>query len=330
VSVTSKELAARLGLSQSTVSRVLSGAAGHRVSAATCERVRRAAAELDYRPNAVARSLRRGRTHVVGVYTRHNYDARNEFLGAILGGLQRACGRRRLDLLLFSGQEDRSPHDIVDRVLDGRVDGLLLHAAADDPVVARLIEAKLPAVALADAVPGLPTATADDAGGMKLLLEWLAARGYQRYCFVAPRQSLSSVERRQAAFEAVLAAGPGVEASVEHIDYEDAGPLTASLAARTAGEDRRPIVACCWNDRSAYALARACLAEGLDVPGRVAVTGFDGFLDTKLPARRLVSVACPWDRVAERALDLLDTLLDGGAAPSEVCLPVRLVEGDTA
>jgi DNA-binding LacI/PurR family transcriptional regulator len=323
--ITTKELAERLGLSPSTVSRVLSDAPGHRVSTQTRRRVLEAAAELEHRPNAVARSLRRGRTGVVGLYTRHNYDARNEFLGAVLGGLQRACGRRQLDLLLFNGLDGRDPAAIAARLGDGRIDGLLLHAGLDDPVLAHLGD--LPRVAVADPLPGVPTIGCDDTGGLTLLIDHLWLKGYRRYRFLAPGIALGSVARRLAAFEAELA-GRGLaraERRVLRVPFESPQPVLAELTAQPG-----PLAVCCWNDRTAYELLKACAATGLEVPGRLAVTGFDGFLDTKVPARRLVTVACPWDLVAEAALDTLSELLAGQAVTGERLLGVRLVEGDTA
>lgn len=326
--VTSKDIARRLGIAQSTVSRVLSEAPGHRVSGETRRRVLEAAREMGYRPNAVARSLRVGRTQVVGFYTRHNYDARNEFLGAVLGGLQRACARRQLDLMLTTGLEGRDTEEVLARLRDGRIDGLLLHATSDDPVVARLPELELPVVAIADPLPRIPAVTCDDAGGMRQLIEHLWARGCRRFRYIAPSVPLASVERRRDAFERELAGR--AEQQTLRVEYENVAPVLPELLAAVAGPDRRPLAACCWNDRTAYELLRACLAAGAAVPEQIAVAGFDGFLDTKLPARQLLTVACPWDLAAERALDLLSQRIAGQDVPPETTLPVRLVVGNTA
>jgi len=322
MAVTTHDIAQHLGLSQSTVSRILSGAAGHRAAASTRERVLAAARDLGYRPNAVARSLRRGRTEVIGLYTGHDYDARNEFLGTVLGGLQRACERQRLDLMLFSAYGGRAPEAMMTRLHDGRIDGLLVHTTTDDPIVPLLAETDLPVVAVADALPGLPSATADDERGMALLIDHLWERGYRRYRMVVPRQSLVSVARRQAAFLAAMAGHPEADGAVLTVTEEDGRVVLPVLAPDT--------VACCWNDRTAYDLLRACREAGMRVPQEVAVAGFDGFLDEKLPARALLTVACPWDLVAEAALDQLSRIIDGQSVDAEVRLPVRLVPGDTA
>lgn len=105
----------------------ITGSRHKRVSA--CWRPRR----LEYRPNVVAQSLRRGRTHVVGLYTSHRCDARNDFLSEVLGGLQLACARHQLDLLLQIGFQGRSMEEQYDKLCDGRIDGLFVytHCATD-------------------------------------------------------------------------------------------------------------------------------------------------------------------------------------------------------
>ncbi len=85
--VTAKSIARELQLSQPTVSRILSGDPRHRAAPDTRRRVLETASRLGYQPNALARSLRRGRTGIIGLYTNHDYDARNNFLGTIIGAL---------------------------------------------------------------------------------------------------------------------------------------------------------------------------------------------------------------------------------------------------
>src|SRR5688500_18885852 len=120
--VTAKEIARQLDLSQPTVSRILSGDERHRASDDTRQRVLETAQRLGYQPNAVARSLRRGRTNIIGVHTSHNYDVRNDFFGTIIGALQHECGARELDILLHSALCGSSAQNMFGKLRDGRVD----------------------------------------------------------------------------------------------------------------------------------------------------------------------------------------------------------------
>lgn len=326
--VTAKDIARELGLSPSTVSRILQGDSRHRVSVQTRERILSTARRLDYQPNALAQSLRRGRTHVVGLYTNHKYDARNDFLSEILGGLQLACARHRLDLLLHCGYAGRTSDDTFNALRGGRMDGLFLHTSPDDPLVARLSASEMHVVALADPLPDLPSVTCDDVEGMRQIVAESQSRGYRRFAFLAPQFELASVERRRAAWERFLEAH-GVyakEAHVFRVPIEDAHTVLDALLQWREG---LPVAVACWNDRTAYSLLRACAERGVRVPQEIAVTGFDGFLDDKLPARRLTTIGCPWVDVAVQAVELLVRGIGGEAIPAETMLPVKLIAGDT-
>lgn len=325
--VTAKDIARELNLSQPTVSRILSGDARHRVSPVTRQRVLETARRLKYQPNALARSLRQGCTNLIGLYTNHDYDARNDFLGTLIGSLQRACEVQGLDLLLHSALHRASPDDIYGKLRDGRIDGLILHASSGDPLTELLGKSSLPVVTVADRLPTLPSVVCDDADGMRQLVEYLKSRGYQRYVFLAPREPLGSVERRSAAFTAEVArlGLPAENSQVIAIDAE-----TPDVAWETLLAGDGPAVACCWNDRTAYHLLQLCVQRGVRVPEQLAVTGFDGFLADKVPRWQLVSVHCPWEDVAVTALNTLKRMLAGQEPLSETCLPVTLLPGDTA
>lgn len=328
--VTAKDVARELNLSQPTVSRILSGDSRHRASDATRRRVMETAKRLGYQPNAVARSLRNGRTNVIGVHTNHNYDVRNDFLGTLVGALQCACAEYKLDLMLHNTLG--SPAEAMfNKLRDGRIDGLILHAGSEDPLVGILSRSALPVVAVADSLPGLPAVTCDDVNGMQQLIGVLWEKGHRNFAFLAPPVWLASVEKRQKTLEAELEKRgvPPEARRIITINFEDSAPALPELL------ELSPIAVCCWNDRTAYNLLRECIATGVEVPGQIAVTGFDGFRDDQLPARQLVTVDCPWEDVAATALRCLAKLIDlrqekKAAPPSEeICLPVKLLAGDT-
>jgi DNA-binding LacI/PurR family transcriptional regulator len=328
--VTAKEIARQLDLSQSTVSRILSGDERQRATDGTRQRVLETAQRLGYQPNAVARSLRNGRTNIIGVHTNRVNDVRNDFYGTIIGALQQECGARRLDVLLHSALRDSPAEEIFGKLRDGRIDGLILHTGPNDPLAAMLSRTNFPVVSVADSLTGIAGVTCDDADGMRQLVEYLKSRGYERFVLLAPEVRPASVKRRSTAFLEELEKQGCGSATVLPIDFEQAEDALSTLLAMPL-----PVAVCCWNDGTAYRLLRACAARGVLVPQQLAVTGFDGFRDEKLPARELVTVACPWNEVAATALEVLMGLIEGrnGDEPhlsEEICLPVTLLHGDTA
>lgn len=330
MTVTAKTIARELQLSQPTVSRILSGDPRHRVAAETRQRVLDTAKRLGYQPNAVARSLRRGRTGIVGLYTNHDYDARNDFLGTIIGALQRCCETRDLDLLLHSGRGGRSAETMYAKLRDGRIDGLILHANADDPLAEMLGRSPLPVVTVADRLPFLPGVTCDDVGGIRQIIAFLREHGLGRFVFLAPEEQLTSVERRRAAFEAEMEQFqvPASDWQVLRVTEDSFDQAVAQIQ-----EFAPPCAVVCWNDRTAYHLLRVCRRLGIAVPEALSVVGFDGLLSEGVPLWDLVTVACPWEEVAAQALSLLMTRVEAPAEAlrldEEICLPVRLCLGDT-
>jgi Transcriptional regulators len=330
--VTAKDIGRELGLSQPTVSRILSGASDYRVAPETRQRVLETAARLGYRPNAVARSLRRRRTNIVGFYTGYGYvDARNAFLAEVIGSLQRAGDPHRLDILLHGAYRGASTDDIFGELVDGRVDGLFLHTHAEDPLIARLAESRLPVVAIADEVPGIPSVICDDAGGMCLLVDYLRERGHRRIGFIRPTTHFHSVEKRCDAFREAMAAGGASpeEAPLFSIEMEAAEPALDALMAQS----ERPTAVCCWNDLTAFNLIHACRARGVRVPEDLAVVGFDGLLAPHLTPRALVTIGANWNDISRRAMDILVAQINnsGDSPPPPLTrMPVRLLPGDTA
>lgn len=325
--VTSKDIARELKLSQPTVSRILSGDAQHRASDETRRRVLETAQRLGYQPNAVASSLRRGKTGIIGLHTNHNYDARNDFFGAIIGGLQRACNARGLDLLLHSALQGQSAEEMFNRLRDGRVDGLILHSGSDDPLVEMLGNSSLPVVSVADNHPGMAGVTCDDATGMKMLVDHLWNKGHRHFTYLAPRQNLASVEVRRAVFDRELKRRkvPASARRVVAVDFEN----TTSFLEKW---DEQFTVVCCWNDLTAYNLLHQCASQRLKVPQRLAIAGFDGFLDDKMPGKQLTTIGCPWPDVASKSLEILVQAIEKRSEPftGEIKMPVTLLAGDTA
>ena len=275
--------------------------------------------------------MRRGRTNIIGVHTSHNYDVRNDFFGTVVGALQCACADQHLDVLLHSGIHGSPAQEMFGKLRDGRVDGLILHSSADDPLVSLLNRSSLPVVAVADELPGLPAVTADDENGMEQLIELLWTRGHRKFVFLAPTVNLPSVEKRRAVFERELEKR-AVRASmraVRRIKFEDSKPILEELGAQG------PLCVCCWNDRTAYNLLNAALEAGVAVPQQLAIAGFDGLHRPEAFSRHLTTVRNPWEDVSARALEMLVALIAhrGEISPHQRSQVVKLqpwiLPGDT-
>jgi DNA-binding LacI/PurR family transcriptional regulator len=333
LATTTKDIAVELGVSQSTVSRILNGVASFRVSDETRTRVLEAAHRLDYRPNALARSLRSGRTHLIGfhdTWASDTFNAEHEFLARIIGGLQSAAARRDCDVLLHMPMQGRSPAEVFARLTDGRVDGLILHGDTMDPLVQRLVQSKVPLVTIVDKVEGVPGVSVDDWDGARQAAQYLWARGYRRFAFLAPEQDGGGPTQRGYDWRGMLFERGIEEIPIVRMDHDEGVPPLDELLEWQGMRPDEPVAVFCWNDRAAYNLLRACLERGVRVPQQLAVVGFDGFVDLKLPALQLTTVSCLWGEVAAAAVNLLLRRIGGEDVPLETLLPVDLIAGNTA
>ena len=325
------DVAARAGVNKVTASVVLggSGRGNTRVSETTRQRIVDAARALNYHPNALARSLRRRQSHCIGLYLGGYIDTRDLFLSEIVSGLQQGCEQNQRDFLMHGTFRGPSTDAIFAELVNGKVDGLIVHVPLNDPLMARLAASHLPVVAVANAVPGLPSVVVDDAAGSRILAEYLAGKGHRHVLYAACPFPLSSTVRRYEAFCQVA---------------QDAGIAIVTQAARTHGAGdseaerwflrqpaaQRPTAVVCWNDYFAFEAVERFRASGLRVPEEVAVVGFDGASSPIPPAYRLTTIRAPWHEVARTAVNLVVAYADGASLPPETVLPVEFVAGVTA
>jgi len=321
-----KDIADKAGVSLTTVAHVMNGYTKSGIKPETWQRVQKIADELGYRPNAIARSLRFQKTHTIGVYTGYEYRSmRDPFLAEVYTGIQKACDELGYDYLVRSDMHGKSLAEIRLRLGDGKIDGIVIHAPAHDPVVDYVVERKLPAIAIADRQPHLPSMVADDFLGMELLVDYLWDRGHRDIWYLTSVMRLESIIARSEKFEALMLARGGRSKVVPYPVDDPAGFLKELMH-----RDDRPTAICCWNDYYAYELLKHCLRDGVRIPDELAVVGFDGLLETRLPARELVTVSAPWETMACDAVKLLVKSLDGEPAPATTVVPVTLISGDTA
>ncbi len=328
---TLSDVAERAKVSKMTASVVLNGArSGTKVSQETRRRIIAVAEEMGYRPNAVAQSLARQRTRIVGLYNGLGpIDATAPFLAHIISGLQHGCERHELDLLLHRTFRGRSAERIYGELANGQVDGLILLASVQDLLAERLSTADLPVVALGNAVPGLASVTVDDRGGARLQAEYLAQRGHRFVLYLRAHLNHASLEERHAAFlEAAQELGIEV---LDLLQASDECPLPQEALKLLAGADRhRPTAIVCWADHSAHGALLQCIAANLRVPDQVAVLGFDGLAARVEPGWILTTIRAPWRCAAEEALECLVRRIHGEEVGSRTILPVELIQGNTA
>ncbi len=277
---TIRNVAERAGVSKSLVSLVLRGSP--HVSEHRRQAVLQAARELGYRPNAVARSLVEGRTHLVGALVA---DLHNPFYAEFLDGLQESLHGDGLRMLIGNSQWDPAFEDeAVEAFLELRVDGLVLLGIA--PTSETLIEATAytPTVVVGERdieLDSVDIVVDDDRLGARLAIDHLVESGHKRIAHIeGPRPS-----RCEGYLVAMRRHSLAPYIMVEAADSTEDGGRSAALALLT--RDPRPTAIFAANDVVALGVLSAADELGLRVPEDLSVVGYD---NTHLSAAGRISL----------------------------------------
>jgi DNA-binding LacI/PurR family transcriptional regulator len=324
-----KDVAAKAGLSHAAVSLILNGKGDKRFPMATRERVHRAASDIGYRPNAVARSLKSGRTDTIGLYTGGGFmDTSMPFFAEIVAGLEAGCVQAEQDLLMHGRLRRASEVDAFAEIVNGKVDGMILHTALEDDLVERLVAARFPTITIIDRMRSLPSVLVDVHTAGRLISEHLVGRGHRKIIYRMPIDPTENIRSRMLAFrEAAEATGLAVTKTIA-VDWSGAltGEETALLTDRSPGR-HTAVVGC--TDVFADPVCDACDELGLRIPDDIAVVGFNGVALPTKPLRRLTTIRAPWRTMGGLAVALLKEIIDGREVPAETLIPVELLVGDT-
>ncbi len=324
---TIRELAEYTGLSPAAVSYALRGM---RVSAETEQRVREAAEQLGYEADPIARALAGGATGVVGLLVGSLADFWNQEL---VRAVQRELYSAELSTLVADADgEPARELELAQRLVDHRVDGLVVVPIGPASGGWELIARQVPTVTIGDALPGVTPAgevVFDNERGVQQALRHLSGLGHRRVTVLSWAVE-TSPDRQAERAVARSAASLGLDCRVVACAYSLNG--SRPLAVELLGGDDRPSAVLCLSDSIAYGVYTACAELGLAIPGDVAVAGFGDHPISRLLAPPLTSTIWDVEHVAEVATGFLLQAIgaDGPQATlREVVAPVLVGRAST-
>jgi LacI family transcriptional regulator len=318
-----------------TASRALDPDRAHLVTPSTRERVRAAAEELGYRVNAVARSLRKGSSGLLGVVVA---DVGNPFLPPMLRGIEQEVRDEGLLLLIAETHDDpESLQTILEHLATRRVDAIILSAARQGDVETVLAAAALMPVVLAVRSlgdrPSLPTVTHDDELGGRLATEHLVSLGHRTLAQLRGPADVSSFAGRSAGHLAVMAESGAMDVTGPDVAVAPTSAegyrLTRSLLAEAV---RQPTAIFAHNDLMALGCVDALADHGLECPRDVSVVGYNDAPLTDHVSPPLTTVRLPSHELGRRAARLALSGLRGEENPPELTAlsPQLVVRASTA
>jgi LacI family transcriptional regulator len=317
-----------------TVSRALNAQTRALVNQETAERVLRAAAELGYRPNPIARGLKTNRSYTIGVLIP---DITNPLFPPILRGIEdRLEDAGYTSLIVNTDNAAERERRQLEAMRARQVDGFISATARlDRQLLGEIATGNIPLVLVNRSLEdgSIPAVTVNDRQGIRLAVEHVAGLGHKRIGHIAGPQNTSTGHRRYLGFlEAMRAAGlaaPAADVSFSNWFTEEEG-ARACGELLDAGRELTAIVAA--NDLLAIGCYDALEARGLSCPEDISIVGFNDmpFVDRLRPP--LTAVRVPQREIGTVAADLLlQRLVDGSQSAREILLePTLSIRGSTA
>ncbi len=301
------DVARRAGVSLATVSRVMNG--NPSVDGAMAEKVRAAAAELNYTASPLARSLVLGKTNTIAVVVP---DLENPSFHGVLRGLSRAAARDGYHILIADAAESVAEEKILAVETRRRCDGLVLCAPRMAEVDLQSLLEELKPVVLVNRDAGsvsTPVVAADHRTALVELIDLLYGYGHRSLVYLAGVPQSASNARRMEAIHDYLGDHPDVTIQVLpcgvsfECGYEAAERVLATSATG----------ALAFNDLVAMGLMSALNERGVSVPGQISVVGFDDIPFARYITPPLTTASVPGAELGEQAWHRMWDLLNGRA-----------------
>jgi LacI family transcriptional regulator len=318
--VTLADVAKAAGVDVSLVSRVLRGEEV-KVRDETKDRIIEHARRLDYRPNAIARSLKSSRAGAFGLVIP---TFNNPVYAQIIIGAEAAAAKLGSVMLTTSGEGwDRT--NWLEALDGGRVDGLLI-AGGSGLEHAQL---RVPYLMVNRAVPGIDRyVVLDDEKASRMAVEHLAGLGHRRIAFLGGPAGADTAERRRAGFDLAC----------RELDLIQVGdPVSGDYTADGGGRAMRTLIGArlgftavvAANLPSAVGGLRALEESGISVPGAVSLIAIHDAEIAGLVKPGLTTVQMPLTQLGARAIELLSTRSSTARITEVVDRPMRLVERES-
>lgn len=332
MAVTIKELSARCGLSVSTVSKALNDYPD--VSEETRQQVRAVADEMGYRPNAIARSLKIGRTFNLGVLYSDDTESgfTHSYFSPVLQSFKQEAERRGYDITFITHNMGHSKMTYLEHCRYRNVDGVCIVCSHfDDGEVLQLVSSSLPLVTIDHVFNNRACIQSENRQGVEALTRHVLSMGHKKIAFVYGAEDTVSDIRLTTFLRTMNEAGLSVpDDYLVASPYHDPASTREATAQLLALADR-PTCILMPDDYSALGGMDAIRAAGLRIPEDISITGYDGVAMIQMCQPQLTTVEQDVSRIGREAARKLVHLIElpRTTLPEIISVPCRLIVGKT-
>jgi LacI family transcriptional regulator len=328
--VSLKDIAARVGVSTALVSYVVNGLEKEkRVGPEIVKKIREVALELNYKPNQIARSLRKGSTNTIGLIVA---DIANPFFGQLARIIEDEAGRYNYTVIIGSSDENCTKSaSLIDTFMDRQVDGFIIVPSENcNPEIEMLVKKEVPVVLVDRFLPGVEASyiVLDNFRATYAAVNHFVAKGYERVAFIAYQSSLIHMQERIRGYRQAMSDNHLDDAiQVKELSYscvkKDMDKAVDELLAAEQKPDALLFATNALSISGLYSIKN----HDIKVPDQMAVIGFDGNEAFDFFYSPLTYIEQPIDVMGKESVRVLMDQIKVFGRPTKVELPHRLVEG---
>ncbi len=332
-SVTIKDIAKRLDISPSTVSRALKD--HFEISEETKEAVRKVAKELNYQPNSVALSLRNSKSNTIGVVVP---EIVHFFFSTVISGIEDVAHRRGYNVIITQSNESYEREVMnIQTLFNNRVDGILISISLETFDFTHLdaVEERGLPVVFFDRTSDLDkhhSVIVDDFNGGYQATEHLIRQGYQRIAHLTGPTSLLITKERLRGYRKALE-DAGISYDEELVMYDQSlNPTTAFDASHQLIQSKNPDAIFTSNDMAAMGAIKAAQKCGKNVPQDIGIVGFSNWQFTQYTNPSITTIEQPGFEMGQKSTEMLLKQIEADELEDQVetvMLATRLISRES-
>ncbi len=322
---TQKDVAEKAGVTVTTVSRVINNR-GY-ISEETREKVYQVMDELNYRPNAAARSLSKKRSNILGIILP---DVSHPFFSSFLFHFENYAYQKGYKIMLCNSQlQPEKEREYLNLLRAQQVDGIFLASHTLD--IAGEVKVDLPLITFDREIEGIPYICSDNYQGGRIAAQHLIKSGSEELVYIGGNMDLALLSnKRYEGFKEHIEE-KGFECRIFETDINSfERKAYPKLAEEVFAEYPKVDGIFAGSDLLAAAVVKEALKRNINIPEDLKVIGYDGIDYLSLFTPEISSIRQPLRKIAKKAVEVLIEAADGKEITDNFVFDVEFVNGDTA